>query len=384
MTTNNTTLETNKKDQHHPSLDEKSTSTETSQHSDISTSYEQVQKQAKKGVRIGSLAIIISILLSGGVVVYTHQQSQFQIISLKNQLQRTQEQLDIQLETSINKTTSVAMNVIHKTETALDQQHKSIESLQLALAKIKGRRPNDWLLAESDYLVKLAGRKLFLEHDPDSATLLMESADQRIATLNDPSLVPLRKAMAEDITTLKSIPLIDKDGLILRLNSLSQKIDTLPLANAILPKTVEVKKEEVTNDLNNWKHNLLTSAKNFAEKFITFRIRDGNAIPLLSPKQHFFLRENLKMQLETATQAIYDEQQEIYTTAIQTASQWSKSYFNQGDNNVIELEKELLFLSKQNIQVTYPVKIKSQSLLTDVIRQRLRREVTSLIKEDKE
>ena len=53
------------------------------------------------------------------------------------------------------------------------------------MADVKGRRPNDWLLAEADYLVKLAGRKLFLEHDVESATQLMESADQRIASLND-------------------------------------------------------------------------------------------------------------------------------------------------------------------------------------------------------
>lgn len=101
----------------------------------------------------------------------------------------------------------------------MQQQDKSIASLQLAIADIKGRRPNDWLLAEADYLVKMAGRKLWLEHDVVSATRLMENADQRISALNDPSLTPLRRAMADDIATLKAIPLIDRDGLVLKLNS---------------------------------------------------------------------------------------------------------------------------------------------------------------------
>lgn len=384
MTTNNTTPETNKKDQTHPTQDDKNTSTTATEKTQTSADYNQLQKQAKKGVKLGGLAIIISILLSGGVTVYTQQQYQSQIAVLQNQLLQTQEQLKTQLDASLQKTQDVATQVVNKTETEMAQQHKSIESLQLALAEVKGRRPNDWLLAESDYLVKLAGRKLFLEHDPESATLLMESADQRIATLNDPSLVPLRKSMAEDITTLKSIPLIDKDGLVLRLTSLSQVIDKMPLANAILPDAVEEKKEEVSEDINNWKDNLLTSAQDFADKFITFRTRDGNAIPLLSPEQHFFLRENLKMKLETAIKAVFDEQQEIYTTALTTAETWSKSYLNQTDNGVIEFNKALESLSKQNIQVTYPVKLKSQSQLTEVIHERLRREVTSLIKEDKE
>lgn len=384
MTTNNTTPETNKKDQAHPAQDDKNTSTTATEKTQTSADYDQLQKQAKKGVKLGGLAIIISILLSGGVTVYTQQQYQSQIAALQNQLLQTQEQLKTQLDASLQQTQDVATRVVNKTETEMAQQHKSIESLQLALAEVKGRRPNDWLLAESDYLVKLAGRKLFLEHDPESSTLLMESADQRIATLNDPSLVPLRKAMAEDITTLKSIPLIDKDGLVLRLTSLSQSIDKMPLANAILPDAVEEKKEEVSEDINNWKDNLLTSAQNFADKFITFRTRDGNAIPLLSPEQHFFLRENLKMKLETAIKAVFDEQQEIYTTALTTAETWSKSYLNQSDNGVIEFNKALDSLSKQNIQVTYPMKLKSQSQLTEVIHERLRREVTSLIKEDKE
>lgn len=70
----------------------------------------------------------------------------------------------------------------------------------------------------------------------------MESADQRIATLNDPSLVPLRKAMASDITKLKTIPIIDRDGLVLRLTALQQQVDQLPLANAILPEAKAVEK----------------------------------------------------------------------------------------------------------------------------------------------
>ncbi len=82
----------------------------------------------------------------------------------------------------------------------------------MAVADMKGRSPNDWLLAEADYLVKLSARKLYLEHDIFSATELLENADQRIASLNDPNLFPLRQAMANDITALKALPIIDRDA----------------------------------------------------------------------------------------------------------------------------------------------------------------------------
>ena len=40
-------------------------------------------------------------------------------------------------------------------------------------------------------------------------------------------------------------------------------------------------------------------------------------------------------------------------------------------------------LSKQNIHVDYPVKLETQQVLSDVIQDRLRRDVATLITEDK-
>jgi uroporphyrin-3 C-methyltransferase len=127
----------------------------------------------------------------------------------------------------------------------------------------------------------------------------------------------------------------------------------------------------------------MTSLKDFSENFITFRTRDGNVIPLLSPQQHFYLKENIKAKIETAIKAVYVEQQDMYATALTTADKWSSTFFNQDANNVIEFNKALETLSKQNVQVDYPVKLETQQQLADVIRDRLRREVTTLITEEK-
>ncbi|ARC93360.1 heme biosynthesis operon protein HemX [Vibrio coralliilyticus] len=344
------------------------------------------EKNTKRGVKLGAVAIVISLIVGGGLTFQMQQQNaqyQSQIEALQKQLEQTTASVQQDLTATQQATLAKATEITHKTETVLSQQQKSIESLQLAIADVKGRRPNDWLLAEADYLVKLAGRKLFLEHDAVSATKLMESADQRIAALNDPSLVPLRKSMANDITKLKSVPIIDREGLVLRLTALQQQVDSLPLANAILPEAPEQKKQQVSEDIYDWKDNLMTSLKDFSENFITFRTRDGNVIPLLSPEQHFYLKENIKAKLETAIKAVYVEQQDIYQTALTTADKWSSSFFNQDANTVIEFNKTLEMLSKQNVQVDYPVKLETQQILSDVIRDRLRREVTTLVTEEK-
>ncbi|MDE1240116.1 uroporphyrinogen-III C-methyltransferase [Vibrio aestuarianus] len=344
------------------------------------------EKQGKRGVKLAAVAIVLSVIFSGGIVFQMQQKDAFyqaEIAALKTQLTQTQRNVETELNQVKQDTIAKAAEATHKAEVSLAQQQKNIESLQLAVADIKGRRPNDWLLAEADYLVKLAGRKLFLEHDVVSATQLMESADQRIAALNDPSLVPLRKAMANDITKLKVIPLVDREGLVLRLTSLQQQVDALPLANAILPEAQQEPVAHVSENINDWQNNLLTSLKEFSENFITFRTRDGNVVPLLSPQQHFYLKENLKAKLETAIKAVYVEQQEIYTTALTTADKWSATFFNQNDNAVKQFNDTVLQLSKQNIQVEYPVKFETQNKLADIITERLRREVSSVITEEK-
>ncbi|HDV5390644.1 TPA: uroporphyrinogen-III C-methyltransferase [Vibrio cholerae] len=334
-----------------------------------------------QGKKLASVALLLVLALGAGFA-YVHQQqkSQFnnQLQAVRAELKQTRDALNAQLEQTVSKATSQATEITHRAETVLEQQQKSIESLQLAVADIKGRRPNDWLLAEADYLVKLAGRKLFLEHDVETATQLMESADQRIAALNDPSLTPLRKAMANDITTLKNIPLIDRDGLVLRLISMQQQIDSLPLANAILPADQPQTSQAVSENIDDWQTNLKNSLKAFADNFITFRSRDGNVIPLLSPTQHFYLRENLQAKLETAIKGVYTEQQTLYRTALDTAAQWSASFFNPDDKAVQSFNAALAQLAQQQVQVEYPVKLQAQQQLADVINERLRRSVSPL------
>ncbi|OEF24351.1 uroporphyrinogen-III C-methyltransferase [Vibrio rumoiensis] len=339
-----------------------------------------------KGKKRATAAIILSLLLAGSVVAfeaYQYTENQKIINQLKLQVNRLNTDLANQVEVSQTAQKKEIKTLTNKLDTQSEQQEKSIKSLQVAITDIKGRRPNDWLLAESDYLVKMAARKLFLEHDIESATELMASADQRIAALNDPSLVPLRKAMAEDITQLKSLPIIDREGLILTLISLQKEVDQLPLANALLPKEEKQEVEVVSEDINDWQTNLTTSLKDFAGHFITFRTRKGNTTPLLSPEQHFYLRENIKAKLETSIKGVYAENNDIYQTSLTVANDWSKEFFNQNSIKVKQFEQQLEQLKAKDITVDYPVKLKSQKPLTDVISDRLRRSISAVGQGDK-
>ena len=69
------------------------------------------------------------------------------------------------------------------------------------VATISGSDAKTWLLAQADFLVKMAGRKLWSDQDVTSAAALLK-APTPAADMNDPSLLDVRRAITEDISTL--------------------------------------------------------------------------------------------------------------------------------------------------------------------------------------
>ncbi len=49
--------------------------------------------------------------------------------------------------------------------------------------------------------------------------------------MNDPSLITVRRAITDDIASLSAVSQVDYDGIILKLNQLSNQVDNLRLAD---------------------------------------------------------------------------------------------------------------------------------------------------------
>ena len=73
------------------------------------------------------------------------------------------------------------------------------------MASISGTDAKTWLLSQADFLVKLAGRKLWSDQDVTTAAALLKSADASLADMNDPSLITARRAITEDIASLSAV-----------------------------------------------------------------------------------------------------------------------------------------------------------------------------------
>ncbi|MGY3867111.1 uroporphyrinogen-III C-methyltransferase [Aeromonas bivalvium] len=329
------------------------------------------QSKGRAGVLMGGLAILIALGLTGGLYYHGHQGAlaqQAELAQLKQQLTQVSDRL-----ADNGGEERALLGELGKQQQTLQEEFKGLQNRVLDL---NDKRPNDWMLAESEYLVRMAGRKLWLEHDLVSAITLLGNADERIKALNDPSLMPIRKSLAEDITRLKAMPRIDREGLTLKLAALEDQIELLPLSNVTMPAAQEQQSQAVSSNPDEWESNLKKNWVKFTENFITIRRRDGAVEALISPQQEIYLRENLKTKLLQAQLAVYREQQGLYEDSIDKAQRWLGQYFDTDNSATRYLLGELDKLKGEQIQFDYPDKFSSQALLEQVLTERLQRIAT--------
>ena len=328
--------------------------------------------KSRSGALLGGVAILLALGLTGGLYLHGHKNAvaqQAELAQLKQQLASALSKID---QTSSKDAEQLA---------ALDQTQQRLQGemqgLQNRVLDLNDKRPNDWMLAESEYLVRMAGRKLWLEHDLVSAITLLGNADERIAALNDPSLMPIRKALAEDIAKLKGMPRIDREGLTLKLAALSDQIELLPLSTVSMPEAKAEPDQAVSTNPDEWESNLKKNWVKFTENFVTIRRRDGAVEALLSPQQEIFLRENLKTKLLQAQLSVYREQQALYEDSLDKAQRWLTQYFDTDNSATRYMQGELDKLKGEQIQISYPEQFKTQAMLEQVLTERLQRILAS-------
>ncbi len=328
--------------------------------------------KSRSGAALGGVAILLAIGLTGGLYLHGHKNAvaqQAELAQLKQQLASALSKID---QTSSKDAEQLA---------ALDQTQQRLQGemqgLQNRVLDLNDKRPNDWMLAESEYLVRMAGRKLWLEHDLVSAITLLGNADERIAALNDPSLMPIRKALAEDIAKLKGMPRIDREGLTLKLAALSDQIELLPLSTVSMPEAKAEPDQAVSTNPDEWESNLKKNWVKFTENFVTIRRRDGAVEALLSPQQEIFLRENLKTKLLQAQLSVYREQQALYEDSLDKAQRWLTQYFDTDNSATRYMQGEIDKLKGEQIQIDYPAQFKTQAMLEQVLTERLQRILAS-------
>jgi len=349
---------------------------ETTPQVKASTSGQPPSDKAKNhGVVLGAVAIAIALALGVGLWLNgKHQAAQQEAArqTLAEEIADLQQQSDRDKQSLIDRLAAQTktMETAQQQQAALSQQ---LDELKEKVSTISGKDAQTWLLAQSDYLVKLAGRKLWSDQDVTTAAALLKSADASLADMNDPSLIDARRALTSDISILAALSQVDYDGIILKLNQLSNGIDNLPLAdNNSDDEPMDANSSELSSSLREWRQNLVKSWHNFMDDFITIRRRDATAEPLLAPNQDVYLRENIRSRLLIAAQAVPRHQNEIYKQSLDTVSTWVRAWYDTNDANTKAFLNQLDELAQINISMDVPDTLESQAILDALMQTRVR------------
>ena len=329
----------------------------------------------KTSLALSTVAIAIALAAGIGLYGWGKQQAVNQTQNsdtLANQLIALQKTQDAQKE-ALETTLKQQAEQLQEAKTQQAEMAKQLDEMQQKVAAISGTDSKTWLLAQSDFLVKLAGRKLWSDQDVTTAAALLKSADASLADMNDPSLIAARRAITEDIASLSAVSQVDYDGIILKVNQLANQVDNLRLAdNNTDDSPMDNDGSELSASLGEWRVNLQKSWQNFMDSFITIRRRDETAVPLLAPNQDIYLRENIRAQLLAASQAIPRHQDETFKQALDNVSTWVRAYYDTADAATKTFLDEIDKLSQQSISMDIPETLQSQPILEKLMQTRVR------------
>lgn len=357
------------------------------------------KKSGGMATTISVIALALVIGLGAGLYYHGHNQSKQQLETIQ-QLQSKLDALEPAIANMQQNYTSLTNNQQNdkiiaqqqQLQAQLDQQKNAMaqvlensatqaeqfQALQNKVSTLSTTDTNLWLLAEADFLVKQAARKLNTEKDVTTAIALLASADASIKEMNDPSLYDLRRALSGDITTLAAVPQVDIDGIITKLQQLSGQIDKMVLISNQLDDTptIEQPSTDVSDDINDWQDNLYKTWKGFVSDFISITPIDTTVSdvgkPELTANQGAYLRENMRLQLLVASQAVPAYQDDTYHQALDKVLSWVTQYYDMENPVNQGFVRELEHLQNMTINVAIPQKLTSQPVLSKLVETRLR------------
>ena len=256
-------------------------------------------------------------------------------------------------------------------QATIEQLENQLQGALAQIQELDGRRPTDWLIAEADYLVRMAGRKMWLEKDLRTAIMLLGNADQRLKSLADPSVLPVRALIAQDIQALQQVNPVSEVSVALALDGLVKQVDKLAI---ITPKEANAfTSDEVSDSASDWQQNLLNVWRSLVDDFIRVEYRDEPVEPMMTAQQEWLSREQIKLALQQAQAAALAGEQALYQASIERAATIISDDYIQSNSDVSGFQSALSQLKNTDIGKAVPTELSSQAALESLLDSRVKR-----------
>ncbi len=221
-------------------------------------------------------------------------------------------------------------------------QRLALESLYRDLSRSR----DEWTLAEVEQVLLIANQQLQLAGNVKAALIALETADARLARMDRPQLTTLRRIINQDMERLRATPYVDVVGMALRLDNVMNQVDTLSLAMEQRPARPN---SELDSAGAGFWQRLWREGKRDLHDLIRIQNVEKPEVPLLSPDQAFFLRENLKFRLLGARLSLLAHDEASFRADLKAASEWLARYYDDGNKTVATAQSTLKQLLQSDI-----------------------------------
>ncbi len=286
------------------------------------------------------VAVVALIVALGGLGVgYTKlveikgslQQGQQVVSQLQSGQQETKGRLDESGKTIAAQQAAFAAQdqMLKQERTRLEQQGTEMKQALDSVFERIGRSSTQWIVAEAEYLMRIANHRLQLEGDAATALVALETADTRLRDSGDPVWNGVREQLANEMTEIKSIKMLDLAGNASRLSGLITQVEQLklpqsgPLVSTRSEGGSVQDKKELTVDT------VLRDGWEGFKSLMVIRKNDQPLTAMLGPEQRFFLYQNLRLQLESARMALLRRDQSLFDSSLDRATTWAGEFFDQ-------------------------------------------------------
>lgn len=247
----------------------------------------------------------------------------------------------------------------------VEQLRESIESVR----SMAERHQIGWRLAEIRYLLSIATRRLLIARDTEGAVAALAAADASLAELRDVRLLPLRKAIVDDLDAVRAVEPADIEGIALRLQRLLAQVESLPRA----PLRETASEEDETSGEGWWER-----LRRELGDFVVIQRRPAGPTTV-EPKARDGLQpgDTLTLALEDARRAALARDDDDYDTALERAAEVLERHFDPQSGRTIRFSEGLSELRRRSVDTELPD-------LTDTLElaRRLAREVEQAAREN--
>lgn len=238
-------------------------------------------------------------------------------------------------------------------------------SLQELQARANGPQ-RGWVKSEALFLLDAAQRSVAFDGDVPSAVAALESADGRLATLQDPALLTVRQQIGRELLALRAVPQPDLATVLLRLANAEEEAARIPI-KGIVPENRTPRGEALPDGF--WARGWAVCRRTFGS-LVTVRKVDDAASRVVQPEEQLLRRQHLQLLLFAARNAVVRRDISGYRSSLASARQWLGEFFDLEQSDAESLLDEIQALEPINIAPAVPDIAGSARLLRDMIAAR--------------